>query len=1163
MRGLNVRLLGRPRLEFDGQPMTRLLGAKPQALVFYLAAEGGGPVARGQLATLLWGALDESAARANLRLALTRLRQRLPGVVAADAGAVGLSAQVPTFVDLRQVESAAALDDEAPLESLEAAASSCRGPFLDGFELSGAEAFDDWVRRERARSQRSAQALLRRLAERLEARGTIDRAIAAAQQWIELDDTDEAAHCSLMRLMAASGQRTAAIAQYESLRRILIESLGARPSAQTYELYRRIHADAPSPPRPATVDPEAPDSQTPASDGGDEAQGDCGPRPDALVPVESSLPDDSSALIGRAVELDEIERRLLDPQCRALTLVGPGGIGKTRLVLTLARELGVRFADGAVFLSAASLGDGGEPVVMLADAIAAQAGVRRGGSVDVGDSLAAALAERRMLLVLDNLESVPDAGRLVSAIADGAPGIKVLATSRRRLGGRREWLYDVPGLALVADEAGDGMSAAARLFVREAARLDPAFDARACLADIERICAMVGGMPLAIEIAARALRAHGCAALAHRIAAGGALVDPDRDRMDPHGSIERIIAQGWTGLGSADRDAAMRLAILPGAFDPGLAMSVAGVSPASLEVLRDQSWLRVEADGRLMIHPLQRDYAGRQARAADGLEAHVLERLTGHWLAALRGALADGSDAPGRADASALEQLRACATWLIGAGDDARLVEFVDAAANWLARTGAWKDAARLIRTAVARNALPVWQRGIWVLALAEIESQAGDVDRARADFVQGLELLGYASIDSTPGTARDAIAVLSGRKVPDRSLTARQRRQIDSAIARAMTACGQLAAFADEPAQCSRLAVLAWALARRAGDRDLMALAMAGFAYGGILFRKVRAMRPFWRRACGLVSAPDTSRAAAGAHEAIAAYEYAAGHWHQALPRLDETAEAMRRFRQHRYEIECRSLAAKILALQGRFGEAQRRFLAFGEQVRGSESAFMRHWSLLGIVETGMRTGSHEPAALLQLLAEARREMSEMETIDSAYVIRWLGLRATVCLMTGDAEAAREAALAGAGVIARSGSCGVWAHEGFGGIVEALIACRERDRSIGMSGADLAPALRRALGGMSRQVGRFPPGKARLHFCRGLLAQSEGRRADAIGEYRRAASVADGYGMRYELARACERMAALEGPTGPAGAELMQRARALYEETGARADLQRQQSQA
>lgn len=1143
MRGLNLRLLGRPRLEFDGHPLTRLIGAKPQALVYYLAAEGGGPVPRSQLASLLWGSLDDASARANLRLALTRLRQRLPGALESDGHVVGLSPRVPTFVDAQRVEAAAQGDDDLPLEVLEQAASCCGGAFLEGFDLPGADAFDDWLRRERARFQRSAIEVMRRVVDRFARAGAIDRAIAAAQRWVEVDDTDEVAHRRLMELLASSGRRTAAIAQYESLRNILVESLGARPSAQTYELYRRIHADAPR----ASID-EAPPAE-----------------PEPLRGTAAPVAD-AGALVGRQSELAEAGKRLLDPMCRVLTLVGPGGVGKTRLALALADAHASRFPDGAVFVSAAALDDDGDRVAMLADAIATQAGARRGGFVEAGESLAKAMAGRSMLLVLDNLETVPEAGGLVSALVEGAPGTKVLATSRRRLGGGREWLYEVPGLSLVPDAA-DGLSPAAQLFVREAGRLVAGFDPHANAACVEQVCAMVGGVPLAIEIAARAVRAHGCAGLAERIGEGGGLVDPDRDRADRHHSIEAIVLDAWAALPPPLRDALMRLAVLPGAFDPAVAHRVAGVSPEQISQLRDQSWLRAEADARLSIHPLQRDFALRQARAVAGLEERVLDRLSGHWLAAMRAAgddavarqgtvVAGVAGAPLRVDAAALEQIRACAAHRVERADDAELAGFVDVAAGFLPAAGAWKDASRLLRAAVSRESLPSWQRGLWVLRKAGIENQAGDVERARRDFAQGLELLGFCGGGSAPAFARELAGVASGREAFGPAVPREQHAAVGTAVTRAMMASAQLAAFAGEVAPSGRLAVLAWALARRARDRDATATALAGLAYGTTLMRHGRTARLLWQRASRRVSPPDQSPTAAIANQTIGACEYVAGEWHRALPRLDETADAMRRFQLPRHEVECRSLAAKILALQGRFDEAQRRFVAFGETVRRSELTFLRHWSLVGVVETAVRTGSHDPGELLQLLAEARHEMSEMQTIDSAYVIRWLGLQAVVCTMAGDAEGAREAALSGAGVIARGFLPGAWAHEGFGGIVETLIACRDRDRAIGLSGADLAPALTQALRGMAWQAGRFPPGRARLHFCRALLAAGDGRAREARRRMLRAATLADRYGMRHELARACERLAAL-GPAGDAQSWL-RRARSLYEETGARIDLER-----
>jgi len=488
--------------------------------------------------------------------------------------------------------------------------------------------------------------------------------------------------------------------------------------------------------------------------------------------------------------------------------------------------------------------------------------------------------------------------------------------------------------------------------------------------------------------------------------------------------------------------------------------------------------------------------------------------------------------------------------------DDAALVEFVDAAVAFLLARGAWKEASRLLQFAVERQSLARWQRGLWILQMADIEKHSGDIERAWSRFAQALELLGFGRIDSSRGTALDVLRVLARDGAIDREVPEPLRGGVYGAAVSALIGLGQLAGFAGEGGLCARLGLLALAVARRTDDRDASAVGFAGFAYGSLLLGSAGVARAAGRRARRRAPPPNHGPKAAFAQETIAAYEYAAGHWHLALPRLDETAAAMRRLRQPRHEVECRSLAAKLLALQGRLEEAQRRFVELGDSVRGSEQTYTLHWSLLGIVETALRTGSHSAQQLLGLLEQARREMSDVQTIDSAYVIRWLGLRAAACALAGDQEGIREAAISGASVIERVRICGFWAHEGFGGIAEALIACRERDRALGMSGSALDPALRQAMRGFGRHVKRFPPGRARLHYCRGLLAASDARPAEAANELRKAVRLADRFGLRHELARACERLGRLDD-TDAAGAWL-ERARRLYEETGARNDLDR-----
>ena len=238
MRGLRVLLLGQGRLEFDGQPLTRLMATKQQALVYLLAAAGE-PLPRARIAALLWGEHDEAAARASLRVALTRLRRWLPGLLDIDDHEVAFAPDAPLWVDWQVLR--AALSADVDTATRETAAQLWRGPLLDGLDIAGSDGFEHWLAQSRQRALQDAQALRRALLAQHEARGDTEAAIVHARGLLEIDETDEPAHMALMRLLATLGRRTAALAQYEACRAVLLERLGARPSAACYALYAQIH----------------------------------------------------------------------------------------------------------------------------------------------------------------------------------------------------------------------------------------------------------------------------------------------------------------------------------------------------------------------------------------------------------------------------------------------------------------------------------------------------------------------------------------------------------------------------------------------------------------------------------------------------------------------------------------------------------------------------------------------------------------------------------------------------------------------------------------------------------------------------------------------------------------------------------------------------------
>ncbi len=380
---LSVSLLGPLEVRLQGQPASGFESNKARALLAYLAAEASQPHTRAQLCALLWPAAAERLARHNLSQALSSLRQVL---AEAHAAAPVLLATPETLqlnpaadIDIDVIGFAgliAAAEAHAPAhrgwhlctpcaERLRQAAALYRGDFLAHFFLKDSTPFEDWALQERERHRQQMQRALERLAAYAEWRGRYEQAADYARRQVDLEPLSEAPHRTAMRLLALGGQTTAALAQYEHLRRSLQQELGARPARETTQLYEQIRAGKLPPP---------------AHDG----------------PVWLPPPVPPSPLIGRE---DEVRAALdlLWNQARALTLIGPPGIGKTRLALELARELQFDFQDGVRMVDLTSLSAAAQVPAAIAQALGLQ-GLR--GSP--GPALATALKRSHLLLVLDN-----------------------------------------------------------------------------------------------------------------------------------------------------------------------------------------------------------------------------------------------------------------------------------------------------------------------------------------------------------------------------------------------------------------------------------------------------------------------------------------------------------------------------------------------------------------------------------------------------------------------------------------------------------------------------------------------------------------------------------------------------------------------------------------
>ncbi|RME44821.1 MAG: SARP family transcriptional regulator, partial [Chloroflexi bacterium] len=347
MRQLSLYLLGPYHVILDGAPVTEFRSDKVRALLAYLAVEADRPHRRDALAGLLWPDVPDRTARKNLRLTLHRLRDALddletesayfritretiqvrPAAIWVDAVAfAGLIAACQNH-DHRHVETCAAC-----AERLAEAAALYRGDFLQGFFLDDCLAFSEWVLLKREALHRQALPALSHLAEYHRRRGEMKQAQVYATRQLELEPWREEAHRQLMDILARSGEVCAALAQFETCRRVLAVELDIEPDDETVRLYQRIRATRGRP--------------------------------------HHNLPPQVTPFVGRDDELARIAELLADPDCRLLTIVGPGGIGKSRLAVQaaqmLADEHARRFLEGVAYVPLAGV----ESPAVLPSAIA-------------------------------------------------------------------------------------------------------------------------------------------------------------------------------------------------------------------------------------------------------------------------------------------------------------------------------------------------------------------------------------------------------------------------------------------------------------------------------------------------------------------------------------------------------------------------------------------------------------------------------------------------------------------------------------------------------------------------------------------------------------------------------------------------------------------------
>jgi predicted ATPase/transcriptional regulator with XRE-family HTH domain len=353
----------------------------------------------------------------------------------------------------------------------------------------------------------------------------------------------------------------------------------------------------------------------------------------------ANLPASFTALVGREAELAELAQLLLHPGCRLLSLLGAGGIGKTRLALEIAARLYAQrspfFADGIYYVQLAHI----ESFERIIPAIAAALSFTFSGPGDPTAQLLNALQRKNMLLVLDNMEHLLDAGGLVTEILGRSPGVKILTTSRERLNLHGECLFEIHGLPVPPSDGHEDLEAysSVALFLQAARRSWPKFTLdHSNLAPVSRICRSLDGMPLGIEMAAAWVRVLSCREIADEIERNlDFLIAPGRNLPERHRSLRAVFDHSWKLLSQPEQDFLRKISVFSADFSREAAEQITGAGLTDLSALVDKSLVERVAEGRYRLHELIRQYAAAHLQADPGLEAETCQSHSRYYLGRL------------------------------------------------------------------------------------------------------------------------------------------------------------------------------------------------------------------------------------------------------------------------------------------------------------------------------------------------------------------------------------------------------------------------------------------------------------------------------------------------------------------------------------------------
>jgi len=1087
---LQTTFFGAPEVFRGKQRVDGFSTNKTLALFCYLVVTRQSHT-RDALAGMFWPDMPNPDAKANLRQALSNLRKLFPETFTITRQNVSFNTAIPHRVDVAEFSAAIAQSGHsspADIERLTKAVELYRGEFLAGFYLPDADMFSEWALQMREYFAEHALQTIYTLATLHAAQNHFAQAARYFRQMLTIDPWREEIHRDLMLTLARMGQRNAAIAQYHACRDTLARELGVMPSTETRLLYERIEA--------------------------------------GTHHTQMRLPRQPTPFIGRTAELESAAAKLTSATCRLLTIIGLGGVGKTRLAIRLAENLRQRFLDGVFFIPLAAV----QTPQSLVQAIGSAVQFTFGKQGEPLAQLAGHFQQRETLLVLDNFEHLLDAVPVLEQLLQYTATLKILITSRRKLNSRWEHLFWLTGFN--PDEDGDTSSElppVVELFVQNARRIQHDFTtAPADEKTIVEIGRVLGGLPLGIELAARWVSTLTCDKILARIQHRLSFLDTD----SVAGSLNAVLGYTWQEFSVAEQAQFSRLAVFGGLFTVEAAATVAELSLPALSRFVERGVLSPVVAATLetpsskkqfTMHQLWRQFACERL-AATPAEYDRAHNRHCHYFADM---LADRLDGVRRRDPEALVTIGAVFNdillaweWLLDHGDVPEFERLTYHVAVYLTVKNRYAELRPVLEKALARlETHPEATRARIAQGyrqLGEVYFRMGELPKSMQHLRRALELLGRKIPARTMGgmlALGKEIAVQIGHRVrmPHRKC-APEESLILLEAALAYERYGQILFFENAPSPVMLFTSLSGMnLSERVGLSSVLARLYGNMILGFGLV-PVHPLARFYRKNA-LAVAKQLQRPAALAWvlEVSSIYHCGIGAWQISAAEAQEAIAIAEALGDSRRKDESLVMLSYVAAHRGDFRRSAEIWFEIYVSARKRGDVQVQRWGLAGQAKAFVRLGRVSEA-----ISYTRRALKlPLNVNDLGTDISCYGLLAEAYLRVGNAAEALRAAETCLSLISATSPA---AFSSMGGYISTAWAL-SRLLAENSTAAALSESAEKAVSALQTFARVFPIGKPAAAQMSGTLTWQKGNSRKAMALWKQGIAAADALGMSFQLA--------------------------------------------